>query len=65
MHLSLLRLLLRMAGPGDDFEPYGSATVTEILEKALNHVVVRQFFQQVNDVLGIDLLSTLTSKGER
>ena len=32
---------------------------------ALNHVVVRQFFQQVNDVLGIDLLSTLTSKGER
>ena len=32
---------------------------------ALNHVVVRQFFQQVNDILGIDLLSTLTSKGER
>lgn len=32
---------------------------------ALNHVVVRQFFQQVNDILGIDLLSTLTAKGER
>ena len=32
---------------------------------ALNHVVVRQFFQQVNDILGIDLLSTLTARGER
>ncbi|MEB3253689.1 MAG: SPFH domain-containing protein [Synechococcus sp.] len=32
---------------------------------ALNHVVVRQFFQQVNDILGIDLLATLTTTGDR
>ena len=31
---------------------------------ALNHVVVRQFFQQVNDILGIDLLATLTTTGD-
>ena len=33
---------------------------------ALNHVVVRQFFEQVNEILGIDLLGTLTntSKGD-
>ena len=40
MTLSLLRLLLWVAGPGEDFEPYGSAQVAEILEKSLNHVVV-------------------------
>ena len=28
---------------------------------ALNHVVVRQFFEQVNEILGIDLLGTLTN----
>ena len=28
---------------------------------ALNHVVVRQFFDQVRDILGIDLLDTLTN----
>jgi flotillin len=28
---------------------------------ALNHVVVRQFFDQVRDILGIDLLATLTT----
>jgi flotillin len=28
---------------------------------ALNHVVVRQFFDQVRDILGIDLLATLTN----
>ena len=32
---------------------------------ALNHVVVRQFFQQVKEILGIDLLATLSSKGDR
>ncbi len=31
---------------------------------ALNHVVVRQFFEQVNEILGIDLLGTLTSTGD-
>ena len=31
---------------------------------ALNHVVVRQFFQQVKEILGIDLLATLSSKGD-
>ena len=31
---------------------------------ALNHVVVRQFFQHVNDILGIDLLATLTTTGD-
>ena len=29
---------------------------------ALNHVVVRQFFEQVNEILGIDLLGTLSNK---
>ena len=28
---------------------------------ALNHVVVRQFFEQVKEILGIDLLATLTN----
>ena len=32
---------------------------------ALNHVVVRQFFQQVKEILGIDLLATLSSTGDR
>ena len=32
---------------------------------ALNHVVVRQFFEQVNDILGIDLLGTLSSTGDQ
>ena len=31
---------------------------------ALNHVVVRQFFEQVNEILGIDLLGTLTNSQE-
>ena len=31
---------------------------------ALNHVVVRQFFQQVKEILGIDLLATLSSTGD-
>ena len=31
----------------------------------LNHVVVRQFFQQVNEILGIDLLGTLSSTGDQ
>ncbi|MAR06859.1 MAG: flotillin [Cyanobium sp. NAT70] len=31
---------------------------------ALNHVVVRQFFEQVNEILGIDLLGTLSSTGD-
>ena len=30
---------------------------------ALNHKVVRQFFEQVKDILGIDLLGTLSSTG--
>ena len=32
---------------------------------ALNHVVVRQFFEQVNEILGIDLLGTLSSTGDQ
>ena len=28
---------------------------------ALNHVVVRQFFEQVKEILGIDLLATLST----
>ena len=28
---------------------------------ALNHVVVRQFFEQVKEILGIDLLATLSN----
>lgn len=32
---------------------------------ALNHVVVRQFFQQVKEILGIDLLATLSTTGDR
>ena len=32
---------------------------------ALNHVVVRQFFQQVKEILGIDMLATLSSTGDR
>nr|WP_186485600.1 SPFH domain-containing protein [Synechococcus sp. A15-127] len=32
---------------------------------ALNHVVVRQFFEQVNEILGIDLLGTLTNSQEK
>ena len=31
---------------------------------ALKHVVVRQFFEQVNEILGIDLLGTLTNSQE-
>ncbi len=30
---------------------------------ALNHKVVRQFFEQVKDILGVDLLGTLSSNG--
>ena len=30
---------------------------------ALNHKVVRQFFEQVKDILGVDLLGTLSSTG--
>ena len=30
---------------------------------ALNHVVVRQFFDQVKEILGIDLLETLSNTG--
>mgnify|MGYP003339966511 CR=1 FL=1 len=32
---------------------------------ALNHQIVRQFLEQVNTVLGLDLLGTLTSSGDR
>ena len=32
---------------------------------ALNHQIVRQFLEQVNRVLGLDLLGTLTSSGDR
>ena len=32
---------------------------------ALNHVVVRQFFEQVKEILGIDLLGTLSAKGDK
>ena len=30
---------------------------------ALNHVIVRQFFDQVKDIFGIDLIDTLSNKG--
>ncbi|MEB3158536.1 MAG: flotillin family protein, partial [Synechococcus sp.] len=30
---------------------------------AVNHKVVRQFFEQVKDILGVDLLGTLSSTG--
>ena len=30
---------------------------------AVNHKVVRQFFDQVKDILGIDLIGTLSSTG--
>ena len=32
---------------------------------ALNHVVVRQFFEQVKEILGIDLLGTLSDHGDK
>ena len=32
---------------------------------ALNHVVVRQFFEQVKEILGIDLLGTLSDQGDK
>ncbi|MGB1775328.1 MAG: flotillin family protein [Synechococcus sp.] len=32
---------------------------------ALNHVVVRQFFEQVKEILGIDLLGTLSAQGDK
>ena len=30
---------------------------------ALNHKVVRQFFEQVKEILGVDLIGTLSSTG--
>ena len=32
---------------------------------ALNHVVVRQFFDQVNEIFGIDLIDTLSNRGNQ
>lgn len=32
---------------------------------ALNHVVVRQFFDQVKEILGIDLIDTLSNRGNQ
>jgi flotillin len=32
---------------------------------ALNHVVVRQFFDQVKEIFGIDLIDTLSNRGNQ
>ena len=39
----------------------GDASASLASLVALNHVVVRQFFDQVKQILGIDLLATLTT----
>ena len=53
---SQLRLKRVTALDGDDASSLASLV-------AVNHKVVRQFFDQVKDILGVDLLATLSSTG--